>query len=173
MCLPFAPPVTNSVSRVCPWLWSALGCPCAAVLSASKSYSERLFRYARIDRLDPEAAAQALRTPAQEEGADFTEEALTAMYEVTAGYPYFIQPTARLPGTWRRAAQLPPTTFGWRRRSRSRNSPSASSAPATSALPRPSVSICGRWPRSPRISTWCVDGRCWGRYLRDRRAAGP
>lgn len=62
-----------------------------AVLSASKSYSERLFRYARIDRLDPEAAAQALRSPAQEEGADFTEAALTAMYEVTAGYPYFIQ----------------------------------------------------------------------------------
>jgi hypothetical protein len=62
-----------------------------AVLSASKSYSERLFRYARIDRLDPEAAAQALRSPAQEEGADFTEEALAVMYEVTAGYPYFIQ----------------------------------------------------------------------------------
>jgi hypothetical protein len=62
-----------------------------AVLSASKSYSERLFRYARIDRLDRPAADRALRSPAQEEGADFTEEALAEMYEVTAGYPYFVQ----------------------------------------------------------------------------------
>jgi hypothetical protein len=62
-----------------------------AVLSASKSYSERLFRYARIDRLDRAAADQALRSPALDEGADFTEEALAEMYEVTAGYPYFVQ----------------------------------------------------------------------------------
>jgi DNA polymerase III delta prime subunit len=62
-----------------------------AVLSASKSYSERLFRFARIDRLDRAAADQALRAPARDEGADFTPEALDAMYTVTAGYPYFIQ----------------------------------------------------------------------------------
>lgn len=62
-----------------------------AVLSASKSYSERLFRYSRIDRLDPEQAARALRTPAQDENADFTPEALEAMYAATGGYPYFIQ----------------------------------------------------------------------------------
>ena len=62
-----------------------------AVLSASKSYSERLFRYARIDRLDPGAADLALRSPAQEEGADWTPDALAAMYAVTAGYPYFVQ----------------------------------------------------------------------------------
>ncbi|MBT0771156.1 ATP-binding protein [Kineosporia sp. J2-2] len=78
-----------------------------AVLSASKSYSERLFRYARIDRLDPEAAAQALRTPAQEEGADFTEAALTQMYEVTAGYPYFIQAYGK--GAWDVAPRTPIT----------------------------------------------------------------
>ncbi|HST85415.1 MAG TPA: ATP-binding protein [Kineosporiaceae bacterium] len=62
-----------------------------AVLSASKSYSERLFRYVRIDRLSREAADQALRAPALDEGADFTEEALAQMYEATAGYPYFVQ----------------------------------------------------------------------------------
>jgi AAA ATPase-like protein len=62
-----------------------------AVLSASKSYSERLFRYARIDRLDPVAAEIALRAPARDEDADFTDEALAAMYEVTGGYPYFVQ----------------------------------------------------------------------------------
>ena len=62
-----------------------------AVLSASKSYSERLFRYARIDRLDRAAADLALRVPARDEDADFTDEALAAMYEVTGGYPYFVQ----------------------------------------------------------------------------------
>ena len=62
-----------------------------AVLSASKSYSERLFRYSRIDRLDVEAAGLALTAPAAEEGASWAEEALWEMYSVTAGYPYFVQ----------------------------------------------------------------------------------
>ena len=62
-----------------------------AVLSASKSYSERLFRYARIDRLPREAADKALQSPAQEEDAEFDTAALEAMYAATGGYPYFIQ----------------------------------------------------------------------------------
>jgi hypothetical protein len=62
-----------------------------AVLSGAKSYSERLFRYARIDRLDRCAADAALRTPALEEDADFEDAALDAMYEATGGYPYFVQ----------------------------------------------------------------------------------
>ncbi|GAB3691372.1 ATP-binding protein [Angustibacter aerolatus] len=62
-----------------------------SVLSASKSYSERLFRYARIDRLDRAAADLALQVPAKDEDAAWTEEALAAMYEATAGYPYFVQ----------------------------------------------------------------------------------
>jgi hypothetical protein len=62
-----------------------------AVLSASKSYSERLFRYVRIGRLDRDAADRALTAPAEQEGAAFTPEALDAMYDATAGYPYFVQ----------------------------------------------------------------------------------
>ena len=62
-----------------------------AVLSASKSYSERLFRYSRIDRLDADAAEIALRAPAAEEGASWSSDALGEMYAVTAGYPYFLQ----------------------------------------------------------------------------------
>ena len=62
-----------------------------AVLSASKSYSERLFRYQRIDRLTREAADAALALPAKEEGAEYSAEALAAMYAATGGYPYFIQ----------------------------------------------------------------------------------
>ncbi|WP_420176286.1 ATP-binding protein [Luteococcus sp. OSA5] len=62
-----------------------------AVLSASKSYSERLFRYNRIDRLDRAAADLALTLPAEDEEAAFEPEALEAMYQLTGGYPYFIQ----------------------------------------------------------------------------------
>jgi hypothetical protein len=62
-----------------------------AVLSASKSYSERLFRYQRIDRLGRSEADRALVAPASDEDASFTPEALEAMYAATAGYPYFIQ----------------------------------------------------------------------------------
>jgi hypothetical protein len=62
-----------------------------AVLSASKSYSERLFRYQRIDRLSREAADRALAAPAREEDASYDDDALAAMYAATGGYPYFIQ----------------------------------------------------------------------------------
>jgi hypothetical protein len=62
-----------------------------AVLSASKSYSERLFSYQRIDRLAREAADRALVAPAAEEEATYADDALAAMYDATGGYPYFIQ----------------------------------------------------------------------------------
>ncbi|HEY8301714.1 MAG TPA: ATP-binding protein [Jatrophihabitans sp.] len=62
-----------------------------AVLSAAKSYSERLFRFARIDRLERTAADVALQVPAREEGAQFDDDALAAMYRATGGYPYFVQ----------------------------------------------------------------------------------
>ena len=62
-----------------------------AVLSAAKSYSERLFGYQRIDRLDREAADLALRVPAEAEDAAYDDAALDALYAATGGYPYFIQ----------------------------------------------------------------------------------
>ncbi|WP_132110717.1 AAA family ATPase [Actinocrispum wychmicini] len=62
-----------------------------AVLSASKSYSERLFRYVRIDRLDKEDAQQAVLAPVAREDADITSDALEALFEASGGYPYFIQ----------------------------------------------------------------------------------
>lgn len=62
-----------------------------AVLSASKSYSERLFSYQRIDRLTREEADRALTAPAESEDAAFAEDALAAMYAATGGYPYFVQ----------------------------------------------------------------------------------
>ncbi len=78
-----------------------------AVLSASKSYSERLFSYARIDRLDRESADLALVAPAADEGAAFTPEALDAMYRVTGGYPYFVQAYGKV--VWDLAPSTPIT----------------------------------------------------------------
>ena len=78
-----------------------------SVLSASKSYSERLFRYARIDRLDREAADLALLAPAQREGVTFTADALDALYAAADGYPYFVQAYGKV--TWDVAAASPVT----------------------------------------------------------------
>ncbi|MDO5285566.1 MAG: ATP-binding protein [Actinomycetia bacterium] len=78
-----------------------------AVLSASKSYSERLFRYHRIDRLSREPADQALVSPAAEEGVDWDPEALEAMYQVTGGYPYFVQAYGKV--VWDAAPSSPIT----------------------------------------------------------------
>src|SRR6195952_5446456 len=78
-----------------------------AVLSASKSYSERLFRYLRIDRLDREAADRALLAPAEREDVDFEPAALDALYEAADGYPYFVQAYGKV--TWDLAASSPIT----------------------------------------------------------------
>jgi hypothetical protein len=78
-----------------------------SVLSASKSYSERLFRYVPIDRLDRPAADQALLAPARREGADFTQEALDALFAAADGYPYFVQAYGKV--TWDAAAASPVT----------------------------------------------------------------
>ena len=78
-----------------------------SVLSASKSYSERLFRYVPIDRLDRPGADQALLAPARREGADFTQEALDALYAAADGYPYFVQAYGKV--TWDAAAASPVT----------------------------------------------------------------
>lgn len=61
------------------------------VLSASKSYSERLFRYVRIDRLEREAADYALAAPAEQEGVTFEPGALEVLYNESDGFPYFVQ----------------------------------------------------------------------------------
>src|SRR5690606_12971462 len=78
-----------------------------AVLSTSKSYSERLFTYNRIDRLDRDAADAALCVPAEREGVTFDKSALDALYEMSGGYPYFVQAYGK--ATWDIAATDPIT----------------------------------------------------------------
>ena len=93
-----------------------------AVLSASKSYSERLFSYQRIDRLSREAADRALAAPAAEEEAEYDDAALAAMYDATGGYPYFIQAYGK--AVW----DLAPALADHRRRRRSRRARSRARA---------------------------------------------
>jgi hypothetical protein len=78
-----------------------------AVLSAAKSYSERLFRYQRIDRLDRISADQALCAPALREGVEYEAKALDALYEASGGYPYFVQAYGK--ATWDHAPRTPIT----------------------------------------------------------------
>lgn len=62
-----------------------------AMLSASKSYSERLFRYVRIDRLARADADRAVAAPIEREDAAITAEALNVLFATSGGYPYFVQ----------------------------------------------------------------------------------
>ncbi len=68
------------------------------LLSASKSYAERLFRYVSVDRLSREAADRALTIPAETEAVTYAPSALAALHEVTDGYPYFVQAFGK--ATW-------------------------------------------------------------------------
>ena len=78
-----------------------------AVLSAAKSYSERLFRYQRIDRLDRIAADRALCAPAAREDVEYEGKALDLLYEKSGGYPYFVQAYGK--ATWDHAPASPIT----------------------------------------------------------------
>lgn len=57
----------------------------------SKSYAERLFHFPKIGALSAEDSASALRNPIEEEGSTISDEALDRIFEMTQGYPYFIQ----------------------------------------------------------------------------------
>ncbi len=80
------------VQRKLPVTMVGAGLPQIAELAGdAKSYAERLFTFPTIGNLDPASAARALDEPARQEHAYFRDEALTVAYELTSGYPYFIQ----------------------------------------------------------------------------------
>lgn len=62
-----------------------------AIAGRAKSYAERLFDYPTIGALAPKDVYEAVQVPAQREGAEFTQQATDAIYELTQGYPYFVQ----------------------------------------------------------------------------------
>ena len=88
---------------------SAPGLPhLPAVLSASKSYSERLFRYVRIDQLDRADADLAAARPGRTRGRrPSTPKRLDALYDASGGYPYFVQAYGK--ATWDAAPRSPIT----------------------------------------------------------------
>ena len=57
----------------------------------AKSYAERLFEFAPIDRLDDDAARRALCKPAEELGESLSKAAVGEILKQSQGYPYFIQ----------------------------------------------------------------------------------
>lgn len=60
-------------------------------LGNAKSYAERLFDFTEIGPLTPEAAAQAIGKPLQDEGVAIEPAALQAILQVSHGYAYFLQ----------------------------------------------------------------------------------
>jgi hypothetical protein len=62
-----------------------------ALTGESKSYAERLFDFPVVGPLAEEDAFNALREPARAEGVSFHEDALSEVFRLTEGYPYFIQ----------------------------------------------------------------------------------
>lgn len=78
--------------RQLPVLLIGAGLPVLPGLAGeSKSYAERLFNFPNIGELSKADAYKALRDPALHAGADFEERALEKIYEMTLGYPYFLQ----------------------------------------------------------------------------------
>ena len=57
----------------------------------AKSYAERLFEFAPVDRLSDDDARDALIVPARREGVSFSPEAVAEVLHETSGYPYFLQ----------------------------------------------------------------------------------
>lgn len=57
----------------------------------SKSYAERLFSFPDIGALSEEDTAKALQEPAQAVGVSFEPTALSEIFRLTKGYPYFLQ----------------------------------------------------------------------------------
>jgi len=62
-----------------------------ALAGNAKSYAERLFDFPNIGPLSRDQAYEAIRKPAEEEGAEFDDAALCEIYDTTQGYPYFLQ----------------------------------------------------------------------------------
>jgi hypothetical protein len=62
-----------------------------ALAGESKSYAERLFSFPAVGALSKDDAEKALREPAQAVGVTFEKKALSEVYRLTRGYPYFLQ----------------------------------------------------------------------------------
>lgn len=82
----------RTVQRSLPVTMVGAGLPQVPELAGdAKSYAERLFTFPEIGSLSETDAARAFATPATEESVDVDEDAVSAAYTFTDGYPYFLQ----------------------------------------------------------------------------------
>lgn len=75
----------------------------------SKSYAERLFTFPEMGALSKSDAIRALQEPTRAAGIEFEPPALEEIYNLTQGYPYFLQEWGYQ--SWNRAP-APPITRG-------------------------------------------------------------
>lgn len=73
----------------------------------AKSYAERLFEFPMIGALNEAEAELAIVKPAEDEGIEYTPEAVAEIIERTKGYPYFLQEWGK--HAWDRASASPIT----------------------------------------------------------------
>ena len=78
-----------------------------AKMGDAKSYVERLFDFPQVDALPVQDAKIAIEKPANDEGVQYTPDALEEILRVTACYPYFIQEWGHF--AWATAASSPIT----------------------------------------------------------------
>ena len=91
-----------------PVMLFAAGLPqVVALFGNSKSYAERLFDFPKIGALDPVDTGMALTKPAAAAGVQFDDMALGQIYELSQGYPFFLQEWAY--HTWNIAPKSPIT----------------------------------------------------------------
>ncbi len=67
----------------------------AAVSEEARAHAERMFRFHPIGALGASECAAAVQAPAAAEGVTWKGGAVTRLFEVTQGYPYFVQEFAR------------------------------------------------------------------------------
>jgi hypothetical protein len=78
--------------RVLPLILIGAGLPTLpGLVGESKSYAERLFNFPDLGPLSEEDARKALVKPVEEQNVNFDDEALKSIFEITKGYPYFLQ----------------------------------------------------------------------------------
>ena len=96
-----------------PYMLALVGLPTLfPKLVEARTYAERMFRVVMLDRLNEQASADAIVKPVEDSGSptDFTPESVRLIYEVSRGYPYFIQYLCREAfdiWTFRPGAEIP------------------------------------------------------------------
>ena len=84
--------IHKTSQRQLPLVLVAAGLPqLVANMGRSKSYAERLFSFPDVGALSESETAKALREPALAAGVTFAPDALTEVFRLTKGYPYFLQ----------------------------------------------------------------------------------